>query len=239
MRADVAAVWRRGSVLPPPLRPGQVDSPATAALRAEVIKGLALRQAVIRDGIRAHLENFTKDVIIALVDAGGTADDAKSDANLAPLMVHLVQYSIEQWKKDGLDADAVASLPFPAAIARMHMRASRGVDDGLWLLPSPVDADVLVEEVADDDDDDGGGPSASASTSTSASAAGPSGMKGMSSYVDDECAVCMTNDNPLVLLMPCRHICVCAECAKGVVATGGCLCPTCRCRIRKVIQMVS
>lgn len=44
---------------------------------------------------------------------------------------------------------------------------------------------------------------------------------------DAECIICLTEIRDTILL-PCKHVCVCADCHKGISK-----CPICRARITK------
>uniref|UniRef100_A0A6U8AUM9 RING-type domain-containing protein n=1 Tax=Eutreptiella gymnastica TaxID=73025 RepID=A0A6U8AUM9_9EUGL len=44
---------------------------------------------------------------------------------------------------------------------------------------------------------------------------------------EEDCVICLC-DPRNVIVMPCRHLCMCNECAKGLDATPGAKCPICR-----------
>lgn len=54
---------------------------------------------------------------------------------------------------------------------------------------------------------------------------------------DATCVVCLTNERNTTII-PCRHMCVCAECA-GLLQQNSGKCPMCRCEIQKLLTLSS
>jgi len=226
------AICRPGSVLPVPLRPGEVESAADAKLRADVLKGLALRQGIMKKGIEHHVEKLRREVEEhSKIDNTDVTEDT-----LIALEGPLVQHAMQQWKHDdgpnGLAAAvAVASLPFPASVVGLIS----GANDDVWLLPKPA---VVVDD--DDDDPDRAGPS-----STNARLGRPAGThplhpgrESKTKFARDdgsECVYCFEN-RVLVLLIPCRHICLCSKCARHIMTNGDRRCLICQRKIQQVIE---
>ena len=239
-------ICRPGSVLPVPLRPGEVESAADAKLRADVLKGLALRQGIMKKGIEHHVDKLRIDV---MEERSKLDDTDVSEDSLIALEGPLVQYAMQKWKQDdgpnGLAAAAVAvaSLPFPAASV---VGLISGANDDVWLLPKPaVVDDGGGGDGGDDDYDD---PDRAGPSSTNARLGRPAGTHALhpgreskTKFARDdgsECAFCFEN-RVLVLLIPCRHICLCSKCARHIMTNGDRRCLICQRKIQQVIEHIN
>jgi len=59
---------------------------------------------------------------------------------------------------------------------------------------------------------------------------------GVSVAARRKCVVCLDAE-PVALLLPCRHLCLCSPCGAGVIAAAAASCPVCRAPITEGITV--
>ena len=202
-----------------------MEDAASARVRAELLTSVASRQALILNSIRPILDGVRACVMTEPMYT--SASPALRECILKNLEVDLLKWAVHEWESKR-DPDAVASAvaelpPLPAAAAAL-------AQDDVWIMPPPavasaatdaaavVVASIVIQDEKEEDEYE-------------------------EEFAEDahdgdrqRCVFCPVakRDRPLVMLYPCRHICMCGECAAVMMAADR-KCPTCNKVVSEII----